>query len=331
MTALLLAALGGLGVHFVYTAIVLRWPGLAPGPAAVDAPRQRDRRQEWLTQAGLSGVDPVQFAAVVVATLLFGCAVGYALFGTVIPAVLLGAFAASLPLTSYRVRRRRRLSRVHEAWPQLIEEIRILTGSAGRSVPQALFEVGRRAPEPMRPAFAAAQRTWLLTTDFDHTIDSLKAALADPTADVTTETLIVAHRLGGTDLQARLIDLAEDRVTDVQARKDAVARQAGVRFARWFTVAVPLGMGLVGMSIGNGRAAYGTPGGQAMVVAAILLMIICWVWAGAIMRLPEEQRVFPEAATRARGASHRNRLRRRGRTSRPDTSAPAHPAASGQP
>jgi hypothetical protein len=31
-----------------------------------------------------------------------------------------------------------------------------------------------------------------------------------------------------------------------------------------------------------------------MVVAAIVLMIICWVWAGAIMRLPDEERVFPE-------------------------------------
>lgn len=295
MTGLLLAVIGGLGVHYLYTAVVLRWRGLAPGPPSVVKGARGRSRQEWLTQAGLAGVDPVQFAAVVLATLVLGVAVGFALFGTAIPAVVLGVFAASMPVASARIRRRHRVTKVHEAWPQLIEEIRILTGSAGRSVPQALFEVGRRAPEPMRPAFAAAQRTWLLTTDFDHTIDSLKAALADPTADVTTETLLVAHRLGGTDLQARLVDLAEDRVADVQARKDAIARQAGVRFARWFTVAVPLGMALVGMSIGNGRAAYRTDGGQALVVAAIVLMIICWVWAGAIMRLPEEERVFPEA------------------------------------
>ena len=29
-----------------------------------------------------------------------------------------------------------------------------------------------------------------------------------------------------------------------------------------------------------------------MVVLAIALVVGCWVWAGRIMRLPEEQRVF---------------------------------------
>ena len=48
----------------------------------------------------------------------------------------------------------------------MIEEIRILTGSLGRSVPQALFEVGRRGPEELRPAFEAATRHWLVSTDF---------------------------------------------------------------------------------------------------------------------------------------------------------------------
>jgi tight adherence protein B len=198
MLGLLLAAVGGLGVHYLYTAFALGWRGYAPGPDPINDEGSRHQRQQWLNQAGLSGVDPLQFGAVVAATFVLGVAVGFALFGTLLPAVVLGGFAASLPLASYRVRRRRRLAKVHEAWPQLIEEIRILTGSAGRSVPQALFEVGRRAPESMRPAFASAQRTWLLTTDFENTVDALKATLADPTADVTTETLLVADSAGPT-------------------------------------------------------------------------------------------------------------------------------------
>ena len=67
----------------------------------------------------------------------------------------------------------------------MIEEIRILTGSRGRSIPQALFEVGRRGPVELRPAFAAAQREWLLSTDFDRTLKVLKDRLADPTAPAT--------------------------------------------------------------------------------------------------------------------------------------------------
>ena len=81
----------------------------------------------------------------------------------------------------------------------------------------------------------------------------LKRQLADPTADATCETLLVAHELGGTDLDRRLEALAEDRRQDAHGRKDARAKQAGVRFARRFVLIVPLGMALAGLSVGNGR------------------------------------------------------------------------------
>jgi tight adherence protein B len=91
-----------------------------------------------------------------------------------------------------------------------------------------------------------------------------------------------------------LAALAEDRTADVQGRKDSRARQAGVRFARRFTLLVPLGMALAGLAIGNGRAAYATAAGQLVAVAGVAMVVVCWLWAGRIMRLPEEQRVFHE-------------------------------------
>lgn len=295
MTALVLALIGGLGVHYCYTAVVYRWRTLAPAAAPEAAPlAQMSSADRWLVQAGLEGVGVAQFAAATAGLFALGATVGYAIFAGPMPAAILGAFAATTPVASYRVRRRRRLARAHEAWPRMIEEIRVMTGATGRSIPQALFEVGRRAPEELRPAFEAAHREWLLTTDFDRTLDVLKSRLADPTADATCETLLVAHHLGGTDLDRRLLALADDRRTDSQGRKDAVARQAGARFARWFTVVVPVGMGAVGMSIGDGRAAYRTDYGQTMVAAALVLTIVCWSAASAIMALPQEQRAFPE-------------------------------------
>ena len=53
-----------------------------------------------------------------------------------------------------------------------------------------------------------------------------------------------------------------------------------------------LGMALAGLSIGNGRDAYGTGVGQLLVAVALLTIIGCWIWAGHIMRLPSEERVF---------------------------------------
>ncbi len=279
----------GAGAHLLYTSLVLGVRGLELPGANLE---RRRRRQDWLVQAGLAEVPVRELAAVIGALAVAGALAAYALFGGPLPAIATALFAASFPLASYRVRRRARRAAAMDAWPRLLEELRILTASLGRSIPQALFEVGRRASDDLRPAFAAAHREWLLSTDFARTLRVLKAGLADPTADAVCETLLVAHEVGGTDLDRRLEALIEDRVQDTQGRKDARAKQAGARFARRFVLIVPAGMALAGMSVGTGRAAYQTASGQLLVVLAIVLVVGCWLWAGRIMTLPEEERVF---------------------------------------
>ncbi|MEZ5141092.1 MAG: hypothetical protein R2726_01030 [Acidimicrobiales bacterium] len=293
MTALLAALAAAYGTFLVYTSW-LGWRGVGPGPGTAPSRARRRRRaaRTWLAQAGLDDVPPAEAAVAVAGVGGLGALVGYALFGGSVAAVVCGVLAAAAPVTGWHQRRQTRRAHAQEAWPRLIEEIRILTSSGGRSVPQALFEAGARGPVALQDAFAAAHRQWLLSTDFDRTLDLLKARLADPTADAACETLLVAHQVGGTDLARRLEALAEDRLQDSQGRKDARARQAGVRFARRFTLIVPLGMALAGVSLGTGRDAYQTPTGQAIVVVALLLTVACWWWAGRIMRLPDEQRVF---------------------------------------
>lgn len=290
MSGLALALAAAVGAHLLWTA--------AHGERRVVRRRQSARRartlRDWMVQAGLDEVAPSEFAGVVAVLFLVGASLAYAVFGGVVPAIVVGAFAATFPAASYRRRRSNRLAKAQEAWPRMIEEIRILTGSLGRSIPQAVFDVGRRGPAELRPAFAAAHREWLLSTNFERTLKVLKDRLADPTADAACETLLIAHELGGADLDRRLTALAEDRIQDTQGRKDARAKQAGVRFARRFVLVVPFGMALAGMSVGNGRSAYSTTLGQALVVAAIGLTVLCWAWAGRILRLPDEQRVFFE-------------------------------------
>jgi tight adherence protein B len=289
---LLLGAMAGVGVHYVWTAAHGE-RAIVPGGGPGGRGRRRTFR-DWMVQAGLDDVAPSEFLAVVGMLFVVSASLAFAVFGGVAAAVAVGTFAATFPPAAYRRRRSARLSKAQEAWPRMIEEIRILTGSLGRSIPQALFEVGRRGPVELRPAFAAAQREWLLSTDFERTLKVLKDRLADPTADAACETLLIAHELGGADLDRRLTALAEDRIQDTQGRKDARSKQAGVRFARRFTIIVPVGMAIAGMSVGNGRSAYGTALGQTLVVSAIAMTVLCWVWAGMIMRLPEEQRVFYE-------------------------------------
>jgi tight adherence protein B len=270
---------------------VCGWRGFGPGtgPAFRSAARTVRAR---VGAAGLQGVDPWSLGAATGVFAIVGGAGALVLFGRVLPAVAAGGFAASFPVAGFRARSQRRLDAAQDAWPRLLEELRLLTGSVGRSIPQALFEVGGRAPAELRPAFAAAHREWLLTMDFSRTAEVLKIQLADPTADVVCETLVVAHEVGGGGLDRRLAELIEDRILDAKGRKDAEAKQAGVRFARRFVLLVPLGMALAGLSIGTGRAAYEAESGQVAVVVGIAAVIACWVWSGRLMRVPGEPRVF---------------------------------------
>jgi tight adherence protein B len=289
---LVMTLLGTYGVWLVYTALAYRWRGVLPGPR-VDRPKTPSRSAaDWLAQAGLGDVGVGEFVGVLTCLFILGAIGGLALFGGPVPALASGAFAATFPVASYRARRERRQAEAREAWPRLIEEIRLLTGSLGRSIPQALFDVGRGGPDELRSAFADAEREWLLSTDFPRTLSVLKARLADPSADAVCETLLVAHELGGTDLDRRLAALADDRMQDLQGRKDGLAKQAGVRFARRFVLLVPVGMSLAGLSIGTGRAAYQTATGQTLVLVGLIAIGGCWWWAGRLMRLPQEQRVF---------------------------------------
>ncbi len=294
MIALLIGCVGALGVFYLYTS-VLGWRGARLGPARrSDRPtRPHTTATEWLRQAGIADATPAQFITVELAVALVAMLCAFAVFGAPLPALAIGLFAATAPVAAYRSRRIALRDQSREAWPRLIEEVRVQTSSLGRSIPVALIEVGKGAPtEPMREAFADAGREWSLTTDFGRMIRVLKDRLADPTADATCETLLFAHELGGTDLDRRLRALIDDRLMDMEERRDARSRQSGVRFARWFTLFVPFGMALSGLSIGDGRESFRTPTGQFGVLVAVLLTAACWLWASRIMRVPEVQRVL---------------------------------------
>lgn len=300
----LLAALAGTGAYLWVTAVLLGWRGLGPGLGGADRLAARRRSpSDVLAQAGLDGVRPAQF---LVASAAVGAVLGvvaWGLFGGLPVAAAVAAVGALGPAAVVRRRQVRRREQARDAWPRLLEELRLQVVSVGRSVPQALVEVGQRVPDDLRPAFAASAREWQRSTDLDRALDVLKAQLADPAADAVCETLLVAHEVGGRDVDRRLRDLVADRTTDVQQRRDARAKQAGARFSRSFVLVVPVGMALVGLAIGDGRAAYAAGGAQLLVLLAIGGIAACWWWAGRLLRLPEPDRVFVARDERPTGGA----------------------------
>jgi tight adherence protein B len=280
LLAIVAAAAAGTGVHLL----------VRPRIARVRS--SRSPMTEWLRQSGVDGVSPVEFVVVELAVLAATTAVLMVLFGAIVPAFAAGVGAMAAPLATYRNRRAQLTEVARSEWPAILEELRLQVGTLGRSVPAALMDVGRRAPtEPMRLAFEAAHREWLLSTDFTRVVRMLQDRLADPTADTVLETLLVASEIGGTDIDQRLARLLTDRQVDLRHRHEARSRQSGVRFARWFVLIVPFAMALVGLGIGDGRAAYREPSGQVVAGLAVAFVVGCWWWSAVILRLPEQRRI----------------------------------------
>ncbi len=289
MTALVLAMVAGYGVHLVFSGAVLGWHGLGPGPASTRAAGGNPLALwRWASAAAPT---PELVAALVVVG-VSAAAGTFAVFGGLVAPVVAATLAMTAPVAASRAAHERQRLAARGAWPRMIEEVRLGATALGLSIPAALFEAGSRAPTVMQGAFVAAQREWLLSTDFERSLDVLTTELDDATADAVAETLLVAHQIGGTEIDRTLASLAEDRILDLEGRRDAEARQAGARFARWFVLVVPAGMALVGLGVGTGRAAYGEAGAQLVVAAALASIAGCWLWASTIMRLPRETRVF---------------------------------------
>jgi tight adherence protein B len=269
VTGLAWGVLAAVGVH-------LLWARPSGRPRRLDPSVLRRRLR--------SGRLPV--AATLVGTVLGALAIG----GPVSLAV--GALAGACSVVGQRSVGAARRDQARRLWPSLLEEIRVLTTSGGRSIPRALLEAGARTTPPTADAFAGAQQAWRVSADFDRTMAVLKEQLAEPSTDLVAETLLVAHELGGADVGRRLARLAEDRRRDLAARDLAVATLAGARFARRFVIIVPLGMAVAGQAVGTGRAAFASPSGQAVGLLAAGLVAGCWMWAGSLLRLPDEPRVF---------------------------------------
>ncbi len=285
MTSLLLAAICGTGTWLVVV------PSPSSSSVAPVAHRAGRAVRLRLDRVGLVDVTVPRFLVVSTGAALAGGMLAALALGPGPVALGLASVSAAAPASFWLRRHRaaRRAARDH--WPRLLEELRVQVGPVGRSIPQALIEVGSRAPDALRPAFAAAQREWNLRTDLERMLQVLAEQVDDPTADATCETLIVIHQVGG-DLDPRLADLAADRRRDLHDRREADARQSGARLARWFVVVVPLGMGFAGLNVGDGAAAYRAPGAELLVGAAVALVGVCWWWTGRLMRLPDEPRVF---------------------------------------
>lgn len=280
-----MGALLGLGVG---VGLVLVLVGLTSTPAP---PRPRRRRLAALVERAGARVTPggvlgLCATAGVTASLV-------ALLVTALPAVALvaGVVAAYAPVALLRRRAAQRQAALRTAWPDAVDAL-VSAVRSGMSLAESLADLGRRGPEPLRPAFAHVAAEYRATGSFGAALDELRDTLADPVADRVVAALRIAREVGGTDLGRVLRTLSELLREDARTRGEIEARQSWTVNAARLAVAAPW----ITLALLSTRpetvTAYATATGAVVLVVAAGLSVLAYRLMLLIGRVPAEQRVL---------------------------------------
>jgi len=251
MDALLVATAFGLGLLFFYDALVR--------PEVRVDPLRRVRNLGPTSLAGTAGA-----AVALLAT------------GWPVAAIAGAALAAATPRGIVRRRKERAHMEQREAIAEISGRLRDAIRS-GVGLADALGQAASNAPaalaQDLRRLVAEAQVSGL-----GQAARSFARRVEDPSAELFAAALDLADRLGSRNLTEVLDSLAEATTAQVSTIREARARQTRARMSARIVAAVPM---LLLLAIRRANPAYlapfGTPGGQAVLAFAFLL-----IWTGYV-------------------------------------------------
>lgn len=277
-----------LGVGLLLVVSPLLWPtrGATNRPA-----RGRSAFADELALAGIPGAPIAAVVAVAAVLGAVGAALAQAVFAVPVLTAVGGVLGGLLLPVVIRSRANRRRSANRAIWPDVVDHL-VASVRAGMSLPDSVGALADLGPAATRTAFASFDDEFRRTGDFGHAVDSLKARLADPTADRILETLRMAREVGGTDLTAVLRGLSAYLREDATLRAEVGARQSWIRNAARLGVAAPWLLLLVLASRPETLQAYDSAAGTALILCGVGVTLVAYRLMIGLGRLPEERRWF---------------------------------------
>jgi tight adherence protein B len=262
--------------------------------AAGRAPRARRSRPRPLARlVADSGIPRLTPSRVVAASLVIALvAAVLALLVTALPlAAGLAALAGGLaPLVVLRRHATARRQAVRAAWPDAVDGL-VSAVRAGMSLPEAVGDLGRTGPEPLRPAFTVFAGEYRATGSFASSVDVLQDRLADPVADRVAAALRLAREVGGSDLGVMLRTLSAMLRDEARTRSEILARQSWTIAAARMAVAAPwLTLALL-CTRPEAASAYSSVAGAVVLIVAALLSVVAYAVMMRIGRLPDDERM----------------------------------------
>ena len=271
--------------------LVLVWLALtSPLPARPDEGRV-GRTRDLLDRAGLTGTTVGGLWAVCALTGLVAFVTIQVVSRTATVAAAFGLLAGYLPVAMLAGRARRRQRELAEVWPEAVDNLASAV-RAGMSLPEALTQLGRRGPEPLREPFVAFGVDYQVTGRFTDSLDRLKVRLADPVGDRVVEGLRIAREVGGGELGSLLRNLSGFLREDARTRSELESRQAWTVNGARLAVAAPWLVLLLLCFQREVIARYASPSGVVVLAVGAALCLVAYRAMVRIGRLPEERRVL---------------------------------------
>jgi tight adherence protein B len=264
--------------------------GTLPAFRVRPAGERRARTQVWLQQAGVP-LTPARFVCGSAGAGLSALLVLTALTGSLLVAIVPAVALALVPRAYFARRRRARMREVQTAWPDGLRDL-AASIAAGHSLTQAVTELARHGPVPLRQAFARfPDLARVLGTS--PALEVIKEELADPTSDRVIEVLVLAYERGGGIVRNVLDDLVQATTRDLKLLDALETEGLEMRINARAVVILPW-LVLVALTARAGpfRDFYRTSGGAVTLAVAALLTIIGVLVLGRLGREPVEARVL---------------------------------------
>lgn len=236
-----------------------------------------------LTRAGLIGTSVGSAAVVAAATLII----------TAVPmvAALAGVAAASVPIMLLRRRIAQQTKARQQSWPDAVDQLASAV-RAGLALPEAVSDLTRRGPVPLRTSFSDFDTEYRATGSFARALDALQDSLADSVADRVCASLRIARDVGGSDLGHVLRTLSALLREDLRTRGEIAARQSWTVNAARMSVAAPWVTLALLSTRPEAVAAFTTWTGTALLAGAAVVSVVAYRLMRFLGRLPAPERVI---------------------------------------
>jgi tight adherence protein B len=236
-----------------------------------------------------AGILSSRFLLVVIAAALVGLAVGWALSGIPVLAML-GAFAGAYVPSVWLRRRNEQASRARErAWPAALSQLADAL-EAGLAFPAAIALLGEAGPVPLRLEFARMHAR-LRNHGLAAALDQLSER-----RERTAGTVALLLRAGLVELPAGglaplLRDLSVMLAERFEAREKARTRASSLQLEAAILALSPIVLLLlVGAASPGYLAAYRTTAGTAVAIAGGIAIFACYLLMRRLGRIPEPKR-----------------------------------------